>query len=297
MIVTPNARQISRGCNGVAAEVGTMQTQTAQAPDFTTVIGAIRREYEVLDRWLAALSEQAWQGPTACSEWPVYKVVSHLGSGAEITLQTILEQVGGGPPADQEARQKVWSHFDSLTAPQPLYAEFRDRNQQYFAALDALPADKREQRVKFFAGELPVAGFSLYRLGEFTLHSWDLRVGLDPTARLLSTTVGPYLPQSLQTMNRRANKDAKQALDGTAWSVALWGPVERQFALVVRDGNVEAVDEPPGTPAASLRISAEAFCRLCVGRLPLEQAERDGEVDLGGDRATALRLNELFPGF
>ncbi len=73
--------------------------------------------------------------------------------------------------------------------------------------------------------------------------------------------------------------------------------MERQFAVIVRDGNVEAADEPPGTPAASLRMSTEAFCRLCVGRLPLEQAERDGEVDIGGDRAAALRLNELFPGF
>ena len=274
-----------------------MQTQTAQAPDFTTVIGAIRREFEVLDRWLAALDDAAWQGPTACSEWPVYKVVSHLGSGAEIQLQTLQEQLSGGPPADQEARQRVWSHFDSLTAPQPLYDEFRDRNEKYFAYLDALPADKREQRIKFFAGELPVAGFALFRLGEVTLHSWDIRVGLDPTARLLASSVGPYLPQTLQTMNRRANKDAKQALDGTTWNVALWGPVERQFALVVRDGNVEAVDTPPGTPAASLRMSTEAFCRLCVGRLPLGQAERDGEVDIGGDRVAALRLNQLFPGF
>src|SRR4051794_18900252 len=136
----------------------TMQTQTAQAPDFVTVIGAIRREYEVLDRWLAALSAEAWQSETACDEWPVYKVVSHLGSGAEITLQTLEEQLTGGPAADQEARQRVWGHFDSLAAPQPLYDEFRDRNAKYFAYLDALPVDKREQRVKFFAGELPVAG-------------------------------------------------------------------------------------------------------------------------------------------
>lgn len=274
-----------------------MQTQSAQAPDFDTVIGAIRREYEVLNRWLAALDARAWQGATACSEWSVAKVVSHLGSGAEITLQTLEEQLTGGPPADQEARQRVWSHFDSLTAPQPLYDEFRDRNEKYFAYLAALPAARRAQSVKFFAGELPVAGFALYRLGEFTLHSWDIRVGLDPTARLLASTMGPYLPQALATMNRRANKDAKQALDGTAWNFALWGPVERQFAVIVRDGNVEAADEPPGTPAASLRMSTEAFCRLCVGRLPLEQAERDGEVDIGGDRAAALRLNELFPGF
>ncbi|HEY7063020.1 MAG TPA: maleylpyruvate isomerase family mycothiol-dependent enzyme [Chloroflexota bacterium] len=274
-----------------------MQTQEAQAPDFATVIGAIRREYEVLDRWLAALNDKAWEGPTACSEWPVSKVVSHLGSGAEIALQTIEEQVGGGPAADQAARQRVWDHFNALTAPQPLYDEFRDRNEKYLKYVEALRPEQRERRVKFFAGELPVAGFSLFRLGEVTLHSWDVRVGLDPTARLLASSVGPYLPQTLQTMNRRANKDAKAALDGTAWNVALWGPVERQFTLVVRDGNVEAVDKPSSTPAASLRMATEAFCRLPFGRLPLEQAERDGEVDIGGDRATALRLNELFPGF
>jgi uncharacterized protein (TIGR03083 family) len=274
-----------------------MQTQVTRAPDYATVVGALRREHDVVDRWLAALSERAWQGPTGCSEWPVAKVVSHVGSGAEITLGTLKEQLEGGPEAGQEFRQGVWGHFDSLAAPEPLYAEFRDRNEQYLSYLENLPANLRERPVKFFAGELPVAEFALFRLGEATLHSWDLRVGLDPAARLLPTSVAPYLVQVLRTMDRRANKDAKAALDGTSYNLALFGPVEEQFVLVVENGKLDARDEAPGTPAAALRMSTEAFCRFCAGRLSLEQAEKDGEVDVGGDRAAALRLNQLFPGF
>ena len=54
-----------------------MQTPTAQPADLATVVGVLRRESEVLVKWLDALAEGAWQGRTACSEWPVYKVVSH----------------------------------------------------------------------------------------------------------------------------------------------------------------------------------------------------------------------------
>jgi len=60
---------------------------------------------------------------------------------------------------------------------------------------------------------------------------------------------------------------------------------------------VELRDAPAGTPAASLRLPAEAFIRLYTRRFPPEPAEAEGEVTIAGDRTAALRLNALFPGF
>ena len=167
-----------------------MQTQTPKHQDLAGVVGAIRREYEVLDRWLSAVSPAHWQGATYCDEWTVQKTVSHLGSGAEIHQLTIRENVDGAEPTTQEVREGIWGHFDSL-APEPLHADFRDRNERYLTYLEQLPAEKHDRIVKFFAGERPVAGYARYRLFELALHAWDLRWGLDPTARLLPTSVEP----------------------------------------------------------------------------------------------------------
>jgi uncharacterized protein (TIGR03083 family) len=273
-----------------------MQTQTPKQQDLAGVVGAIRREYEVLDRWLRAVSPAHWQGATYCDEWTVQKTVSHLGSGAEIHQLTIQENVDGAEPTTQETRERIWGHFDSL-APEPLHADFRDRNERYLTYLEQLPAEKHGRIVKFFAGERPVAGYARYRLFELALHAWDLRWGLDPTARLLPTSVEPLWPIAWETLDRRANKDAKAALAGTSYSFAVYGPLEQQFALAVGDGKVELRDGPAGTAAASLRLPAEAFIRLYTGRFPLEPAEAEGEVTIAGDRTAALRLNALFPGF
>ena len=273
-----------------------MQTQTPPTQDFTTVVGAIRREYEVLDRWLSALSPAQWQGPTYCTDWSVQKTVSHLGSGAEIHLLTVQDNVDGAAPVDQPVRERIWGHFDSL-APEPLYADFRDRNEAYLRYLEGLPGEKRGKTVKFFMGDQPVAGYATYRLFELSLHSWDLRVALDPTARLLPTSVAPLWTILEPNLSRRANADAKTALAGAVYGVEVYGPVNQRFAIAVRNGAVEKLDAPPSVPAASLRLPAEAFERLFTGRLPLEQAAADGDAIVTGDRAAALRLNTLFPGF
>ena len=99
-----------------------------------------------------------------------------------------------------------------------------------------------------------MAGYARYRLFELALHAWDLRWGLDPTARLLPTSVEPLWPIAWETLDRRANKDAKAALAGTTYSFAVHGPVEQQFALAVADGKVELREAPASTPAASLRL-------------------------------------------
>src|SRR5438105_4295137 len=142
------------GCRSSAATYGgtKMQTQTPKQQDLAGVVGAIRREYEVLDRWLSAVSPAHWQGATYCDEWTVQKTVSHLGSGAEIHQLTILEHVDGTEPTTQEVRERIWGHFDSL-ASEPLHADFRDRNERYLTYLEQLPTEKRDRLVKFFAGE------------------------------------------------------------------------------------------------------------------------------------------------
>ena len=272
-----------------------MQT-TEQRHDPVAVTAALRREYELLDSCLAALRPERWAGPSAAAEWNVQKVVSHLGSGAEITLRTLQQELDGAAPLTAESRQEVWDHFDSL-APAPLFAAFEERNQAHLGYLEALAPEQRARRLRFFAGEAPVGEYSQYRLSELALHSWDIRVALDPTARLLPDTTRTLLPLMLQTLPRRANADARARLAGTAYAFVLAGAVRCELAVAVQAESVAVEQAWFGGPVATLWLPAEAFIRLLAGRLPLPVAEQAGELVVEGDGTAARALNELFPGY
>jgi uncharacterized protein (TIGR03083 family) len=269
---------------------------TGAIPDYQQIVDAVRDEFETLDRYLGALAPERWRGPTACSEWNLTKLVSHLGSGAVLLLRMVRSGLEGAPPQTPEERQQVWGHFDSLE-PEPLYREFQQANVDVLTYLDQLPAEQREKRIPSFLGEVPVAVLLRARLAELSLHSWDVRVTLDPTARLLFESVGPLVDQTLGWMARRSNADARSHLAGTVFELDLEGRNRRRVALVVNQDGLSVADPGQAAPKATLWLTGEAFVRLASGRFPLEAAERNGELAVDGDRQTALQLNALFPGY
>jgi uncharacterized protein (TIGR03083 family) len=269
---------------------------TGAAPDYQQIVAAVRDEFETLDRYLGALAPGRWRGPTACTEWDLTKLVSHLGSGAVLMLRMVRSGLESTPPQTQEERQQVWGHFDSL-APEPLYREFQQANTDALTYLDQLPADQRERRIPSFLGEVPTAVLLRARLAEISLHSWDARVALDPTARLLFGSVGPLVDQTLTFMGRRSAEQARAELAGTVFELDLEGRNRRRVALVIKQDGVSVADPGQSEARATLWLTSEAFVRLGAGRFPLETAERNGEVAMDGDPQAAQKLNALFPGY
>jgi uncharacterized protein (TIGR03083 family) len=269
---------------------------TGAAPDYRQIVDAVRDEFEMLDRYLGALAPERWRGPTACTEWNLTRLVSHLGSGAVLYLRMVRSGLEGTPPQTQEERQQVWGHFDSL-APDQLYREFQQANTDALTYLDQLPEDQRERRIPSFLGEVPLAVLTRARLAEMSLHSWDARVAVDPTARLLFESVGPLVDQTLAYLGRRSNADARSELVGTVFELDLEGRNRRRIAVVVNQDGLTLADPGQTAPKATLWLTGEAFVRLAAGRFPLQAAERNGEVAMDGDRQAALRLNALWPGY
>jgi uncharacterized protein (TIGR03083 family) len=282
-----------------------MQTPAPERPDFSAVVAAMRREYEMLNRHLAALRPQHWAEPGACGSWSVQDVVRHLGEEAEtrlILLKYKLDEAGTERPT-RERYQVIWDYFASLT-PEPLYAAFRDRNETYLAYVEALPIEKQQQRVRFSPGEappqlgeVPLGEYLQSRLSELALHSWDIRVVLEPTARLLPDTTRTLLASILDLVDFELPADVRARLAGTTYAFVLSGAVEREVILVVETDRVALADRAVSGATATLQLPAEAFIRLLLGRLPLPAAAAAGEVAVEGDRNAAMDLNALYRGF
>ena len=70
------------------------------------------------------------------------------------------------------------------------------------------------------------------------------------------------------------------------------GPV----TVSARNGRVTLESGATGTPDVTLRLTADQYARVVVGRLDLARATEQGDVTVEGDRSRALALNSVFQG-
>jgi uncharacterized protein (TIGR03083 family) len=254
-------------------------------------IDALRHEHDVLSDLVSSLTPEQLQGPSGASEWTVAQVLSHLGSGSEISLASLLTALGEREAPGEDFNRSVWDRWDAKT-PADQSADFLEHDGVLVDALESLTTNQLDDlRVDlgFLPAPLGVAGYSGMRLNEVANHSWDVRVAVDPDAGILDTSTA-VLPEHLTgdlgfLLGFIAKAD--QVDDRVALNVA-----GTDYTLVIDD----AVSVRNGADEATATFAGpqEAALRLMSGRLRAEYTPADvavtGNVTLDGLRA-------VFPGF
>jgi uncharacterized protein (TIGR03083 family) len=169
-----------------------------------------RRELERLDAYLRALDADGWTEQSYCSEWLVYQVVSHIGSGSRIGGMRLKAWVGGGQPVARETMQQVWGYFDSL-GPEQMYQAFADGMREYLEAEANTPDAAGLQEVDGFAGKRPLYAYQISRTWELACHSWDVYVARHRGARLHPDAVS-LLAANLQYVTPPIDKERGASL-------------------------------------------------------------------------------------
>ena len=252
-------------------------------------IAVLRDLHDELAALVPTLTEAQLSGPSGASEWTVAQVLSHLGSGAEISLAGFQAALTGAPGPGPEFNQSVWDRWNAL-APHDQATAFLDHNAKLVEAIEALTPEQREN-LQFKLGFLPVpigvAAFSGMRLNETALHSWDARVGVDPTAALSEESAEVLVEQFSGELSVLLGFFGKaEALAGSAVVDA------HGHGLVIAD----AVRLTPTADNATATFVGplEAFVRLIGGRLTPARTPADVQV-LGDINLDDLR--QVFPGF
>src|SRR5688572_17855196 len=101
-------------------------------------IAALRSEHDTLAGMVPALSAEQLTGPSGASEWTVADVLSHLGSGAEITLAAFRVSVGEIGALAPDFNQSVWDRWNALS-PQDQAAGWARSDAALVTALEAVP--------------------------------------------------------------------------------------------------------------------------------------------------------------
>jgi uncharacterized protein (TIGR03083 family) len=262
------------------------------------VIAALRAGHEDLAAYVAKMDESDLTAPSGASEWDVSHVLSHLGSGAEITLATLERALDGGGSPPDGFNQGVWDRWNAMGP-----AEHRDgfvaANERLVERYEGLDATTREQLridLGFLPAPVDVAAAGRMRLSEFTFHTWDVKVGADPAATLAPTAV-PLLQDAIVPLLGWISKPAALGGRSARLTVELTDP-QATVGLVLGDSVVlndsVVLGDRPAEPDGVLRAPTEAWLRLITGRLA--PAHTPPSVEVTGP-ITLDDLRQVFPGF
>ena len=217
-------------------------------------------------------------------------VLSHLGSGSELTLLRLRAEQEDSPTPEESAQ--VWAKWDSRT-PEQQAAEAIAVEEEFVSTVEGLDDDALTVLQQDFGG-LDVDPDQALRLraSEQAMHSWDILVMFDDNAVLPEAGV-PGLLDVLPVTLRFA---AQPHDDLLRVRVRTTDP-ERDYVLELAPGSTRltSVDDSTDTNAvdSELMMPAEALLRLVYGRLdprhtPPYKATDDTLLD---------RLRAIFRGF
>ncbi|MDP9102026.1 MAG: maleylpyruvate isomerase family mycothiol-dependent enzyme [Actinomycetota bacterium] len=229
-------------------------------------ITALRLTHDHLVARVRTLSDADLAAPSGSSEWPVAQVLSHLGSGAQITLYGLQAALSGGEPA--EKNEQVWARWDAMS-PREQADGFLQADATLVEALEALTPEQRAG-VRYAVPYLPdPAGLDFLttvRLNEAALHAWDVDVAFDPHAVLPAGAAAPLLEGlagALAVLMRYYAKPDRLA--GRTPTVDVRAG-DARYHLVV-GAATRLLPGPAPAPDAVLTAPPEAIPRLVSGRL------------------------------
>lgn len=254
-------------------------------------IAALRAEHDLLTETVSGLTEEQLTGTSGASEWTLAAVLSHLGSGAVITLAGLQSGLGLRQPPADGFNQSVWDVWNAMN-PDEQRAGFLKHDQELVAALEGLDSQQRaslELRVGFLPYPLSVATFAGLRLHEVAQHSWDVRVAAQPDAGLLPGSASVLAEQfagELAFMLGFIGK-ADRIADPVRLQIA-----ESGYGLSITDA--VTLVSPLDQPTASFTGPLEAAIRLIAGRLG--PTHTPGDLAVTGN-VTLEDLRTVFPGF
>jgi len=237
---------------------------TTESNPYAGIKAYEQREIGRLNGYLEALDAAGWVEQSYCTDWQIFQVVSHIGSGSQIGGLRVKAWVGGGPAVTRETMQQIWGHFDSLD-PSQMFASFSPAVRDYLAVEASTPDQAGLQEVEGFAGKRPLYAYQLSRVWELACHSWDVYVSRDRNAQLDPAAVG-LLASMLHFMNLPLDKERAAAL--ATKPIAFHLTDSGQTYTLDPTAERPRLAQAGGTSDAPLAISgpAEEIIRFISGR-------------------------------
>ena len=250
------------------------------------VIETVLRAHDDLIGLARDLSVEQLKAQSACSEWTVAQVLSHLGSAAEIGRNTVSTG-----KADMDAAGPIWDRWNAMS-PEQQAAEFVETATKLSEVLGAFDDEQLAEyriNVGFLPAPVDVSFYAKMRLSEVALHGWDIRVAFDPAATVHAWITPPILDQLPAFAGFFAKPTGKEGVV----SLVVSDPAG-EYGLELRNDSAAFSEGAPDGPTATVTLPSEALIRLTAGRLGPDHTpasvQAEGDISLDDLRA-------VFPGY
>jgi uncharacterized protein (TIGR03083 family) len=256
-------------------------------------IAADHRTYERLARLVGRLTDDDLATPSGASEWTVAQVLSHLGSGAEITLATLRAAQAGTDRAG-DANTEVWDRWNAMSPREQADGYLRAAGELDRAYADLDPAQRSSLRVPmaFLPEPADVELFTGMRLNEAAIHAWDVEVAFDRAATIPDDVAAVLVEQYLGPLAFLLGFAARPAeLDGPVTLTVRATSPDLTLGLTIDEQ--ARLTAAPERSDGELHLPAEALPRLLTGRL--RQADDERAVRVHGS-VSLDDLRRVFPG-
>jgi uncharacterized protein (TIGR03083 family) len=254
-------------------------------------IAALRSTHDELTAIVRRLTDDQLAAPSGASEWPVAQVLSHLGSGAEISAATLRLALDGTGSLPDGFDQSVWDRWNART-PRQQADGFVEADSALVEAVEALTPEQRGSlpiRLGFLPAPVPVSTYVGMRLNEAAQHSWDVRVAFDDAAAIDTATARLLVDHLADGLGFLLGFTAKADEVREPAVVELVG-LEHDLSL---DESVSLVPSG-GATTATFAGTPDAVARLFSGRLT--PAHTPDGVRVSGNVGLE-DLRRVFPGY
>jgi uncharacterized protein (TIGR03083 family) len=256
-------------------------------------IDADHRTYERHARRVGSLTDDQLTQPSGASEWPVAQVLSHLGSGAEITLDS-LRAAQAGRERVADANEVVWARWNAMSPREQAdgYVRAGRELDRAYAELD--PAQRAELRVPmgFLPQPADIELFTGMRLNEAALHAWDVEVAFDTSATVPADVAEVLVDQNLGPLGFLLGFTAKpDQLSNRPVTLTVRATAPDRTSTLRLADQVELTDGASRTDG-EVTLPLQAIPRLLSGRLRAS----DTDIVVSGP-LTLEDLRRVFPGY
>jgi uncharacterized protein (TIGR03083 family) len=284
------------------------------------LVTVLQTEFERLKQYLVALPADAWTKPSACALWEVRDVVAHLTVANTYTrFITRALQDDTSPPEGFPAPQlfKTLSQEDrrqwairraqgsirraqgaSVNSERPgndLLSGLSHAWDQFQHLLVTLNAHDWHKPCYHGFGIIPVHSLVHAGVFELTIHSWDIRSALEPSAPLSPDALAAILDFFAECPHWFFLPDTRLSTP-IRYRFTFTGALGGQWDIVVEGDAAHIGPSADATPAhATFACEVETFVLLMCGRIGFDTALGDKRLIPTGDMAVVQAFKQWFP--
>jgi uncharacterized protein (TIGR03083 family) len=254
--------------------------------DSQKLLQALSASQQRLALLVKSLQATDLQRPTSDHGWNVAEVLSHLGSQSEIFTLFVEAGLNGTQPPSNDSFGPIWDAWNAKS-PEAMAADSLAADAAFLEDMLSLDEEHLDRfELSIFGMEVDAARLLGMRLGEHSLHSWDVEVVFDEKA-LLAADATELLVDGLDLLVSRAGKPEDEP---ESVSIITSSP-ERRFVLDTGVVSLAPGEAAPDAP--KVELSSEGLIRLVYGRLD------DRHLGVPAPKVTSVeldRLRAIFPG-